>query len=75
MRRREGADRRPLVQDTRSLSSQASLLAELQGEVGKSKDTREKLRLLLREEVDKKWVPLPVSACLWFSGGLPHVSV
>ncbi|CAN7997075.1 unnamed protein product [Ixodes pacificus] len=40
--------------DTRSLSSQASLLAELQGEVGKSKDTREKLRLLLREEVDKK---------------------
>lgn len=40
--------------DTRSLSSQASLLAELHGEAGKSKDTREKLRLLLREEVDKK---------------------
>ncbi|XP_065294758.1 tetratricopeptide repeat protein 14-like isoform X2 [Dermacentor albipictus] len=46
----------PLVpQDTRSLSSQASLLAELQGEMSKpTKDTREKLRLLLKDEVEKK---------------------
>ncbi|KAL1437843.1 hypothetical protein MTO96_048540 [Rhipicephalus appendiculatus] len=45
----------PLVsQDTRSLSSQASLLAELQGEMSKPKDTREKLRLLLKDEVEKK---------------------
>ncbi|XP_077516164.1 uncharacterized protein LOC144126106 isoform X4 [Amblyomma americanum] len=44
----------PLVlQDTRT--SQAALLAELQGEVGKpEKDTREKLRLLLKDEVEKK---------------------
>ncbi|XP_049516540.1 serine/arginine repetitive matrix protein 2-like [Dermacentor silvarum] len=42
-------------QDTRSLSSQASLLAELQGEISKpTKDTREKLHLLLKDEVEKK---------------------
>lgn len=40
-------------QDTRS--SQASLLTDLQGEVAKpAKDTREKLRLLLKDEVEKK---------------------
>ncbi|XP_075748431.1 uncharacterized protein LOC119164176 isoform X3 [Rhipicephalus microplus] len=45
----------PLVsQENRSLSSQTSVLAELQGEMGKPKDTREKLRLLLKDEVEKK---------------------